>query len=209
MRNMRREYGQTPLMRADLLANPVAQFESWFTEIKVTSQPDPSAMVLSTIDANNRPDSRVVLLKDIAAGDFIFYTNYESGKAQQLMQCSAVALNFYWAELARQVRIHGRVEKISAAMSGEYFASRPLDSQLAALASAQSQVIANRKILEVSIQKLSIEYAEKQAPCPEYWGGYRVKPDEFEFWQGRDNRLHDRFRYQLIDKVWQIDRLAP
>lgn len=210
MRDMRREYGRQPLSRADLLVDPTIQFQSWFDEIKKTQQCDPSAMVLSTLDAQGDPDSRVVLLKGIIAGSFIFYSNYESSKAQQLAHCPIVALNFYWAELSRQVRIRGQVVKISTAMSAEYFLNRPFASQIATLGSAQSKVIASRKVLEDGVQKLADEYQEKSSvPCPPYWGGYSVKPHEFEFWQGRDNRLHDRFRYRLVNKIWVIERLAP
>ena len=166
-------------------------------------------MVLSTVDSKGRPDSRVVLLKGLEEDRFIFFSNYESEKAKQIQQQPYVALNFYWPQMARQVRIKGRVKKLSAELSDRYFDQRPKESQLSALASPQSQEIPNRQFLEDLFSRLSIDYAEKAVIRPRSWGGYYVLPSELEFWQGRDNRLHDRIQFYKKRKLWRYRRLAP
>ena len=210
-RNTRREYGQHGLNENMVAASPIIQFESWFSEAVKAEHDDPSAMVLSTVDSSGRPDSRVVLLKGIESDSFVFYTNYNSIKAQEFSVMPHVALNFYWSKLARQVRVRGEVSRVSDTVSDEYFASRPRMSQLSALASFQSEVIPNREVLEARLHALAIKYPEN-TPInrPSFWGGFSVRPVEIEFWQGRDNRLHDRIHYQKgSNNQWAITRLSP
>lgn len=204
----RREYGSLALTDEQVLANPLAQFSQWFAEVEKTEAIDPTAMVLATADEQGHPDSRVVLLKALAHGCFIFYTNYQSAKAQQLKHTPYAALNFYWPTLVRQVRIRGRVKKTSAAQSDAYFASRPVSSQYSAMLSCQSEEIASRTLLE---ERLNTLLAQHQQPVvrPKHWGGYALLPQEMEFWQGRDNRLHDRIHYYLSPTGWRHRRLAP
>ena len=207
--NIRRDYGDLQLLEAEALADPILQFQRWFDEILITNIGDPNAMVLSTVDAKGDPDSRVVLLKGVdESGAFVFYTNYKSHKAEQIAHHAVVALNFYWPTMARQVRIRGEVVPTSASQSDEYFASRPLNSQWGAIASPQSTVIASREVLDTALEKLQ---KENQIPVkrPDHWGGYRVIPHEIEFWQGRDNRLHDRIFYNRKEESWHHYRLAP
>ena len=209
--NSRREYGQSALTEKIIAASPMLQFESWFLEAMQTELDDPTAMVLSTVDRAGRPDSRVVLLKGVELGAFVFYTNYSSTKAQELSSTPHVALNFFWSKMARQVRIRGEASRVSDDVSDAYFASRPRMSQLGAWASHQSEVIPDREVLEARLRALSIEYPENTViPRPSFWGGFAVCPVEIEFWQGRDNRLHDRIRYQKAgDNQWCIKRLSP
>lgn len=206
---IRRDYGVLILEENQAAANPFDQFKSWFSEVSECEKNDPSAMVVSTVDDAGLPDSRVVLLKSLQDDSFVFYTNYDSHKATQLEHLAFAALNFYWPEMARQVRVRGKVEKTSAAISDHYFASRPLSSQLSAIASPQSQVITNRQFLEDQYQHLLETCQQTSISRPENWGGYRLIPDEIEFWQGRDNRLHDRLVYLKKDNTWIIKRLAP
>lgn len=207
--DIRREYGDLQLSESLLEANPLDQFKLWFEETSTSEKSDPTAMVLSTVDEEGLPDSRVVLLKGIEEDSFIFYTNYESSKGKQLANKAKAALNFYWPQMARQVRIRGKVKKVSSELSDAYFASRPLESQISAIASAQSIELPNRQILEEKYQKLIFEHHEKAVKRPPNWGGYAVLPDEVEFWQGRDSRLHDRFKYVKENEAWSIKRLAP
>ncbi|MEE9451880.1 MAG: pyridoxamine 5'-phosphate oxidase [Gammaproteobacteria bacterium] len=209
MRNIRREYGKQGLSQQDLSDDPVVQFQAWFSDVQAAEQTDPSAMVLATVDKNDRPDCRIVLLKEVIEGCFVFYTNYDSHKGEEIASHPHAALNFYWPGCVRQVRIRGCLHKVAKETSQDYFASRPFESQLAAIASRQSEVIADRKALEDKMDFLRQQYQDKEVPCPDDWGGYALKPVEFEFWQGRDNRLHDRFRYRLSADVWLIERLAP
>lgn len=208
---VRREYGATALIEETLAASPFVQFRRWFEDVLASEISDPTAMVLSTVDHQGCPDSRVVLLKGIEEGAFVFYTNYESSKAAQLDHTPVVALNFYWPTMVRQVRIRGRVSRTSPQESETYFASRPLESQIAAIISPQSQRIADRHTLETSVSQFKATHANdlNALSCPDYWGGYRVNPSEIEFWQGRDNRLHDRILYQYQIDHWQYSRLAP
>jgi pyridoxamine 5'-phosphate oxidase len=207
--DIRREYGRLNLSLETAKTCPIAQFECWFAEVVKTEKSDPSAMVLSTVDEEGHPDSRVVLLKEVEKGSFVFYTNYESVKALQMRQHPQVALNFFWPEMARQVRIRGHVKQTSAAQSDAYFLTRPEKSQLSAIASPQSREIAGRDCLEEKLNALIIEYQQQPIVRPRHWGGYRVIPREIEFWQGRDNRLHDRIQYSFQEGIWQRRCLAP
>lgn len=206
---LRREYGKIGLNEKDMSTCPFEQFERWIEPIIASQKPDPTAMVLSTVDAEGHPDSRVVLLKDLIDGQFYFYTNYQSAKSLEIHSEPYVALNFYWPELARQIRIRGSAKQITAEQSALYFSSRPLLSQLAALASHQSSEIPNREVLEERFNRLASEYQQAPPQRPPFWGGYSVAAEEIEFWQGRDNRLHDRIQYRLKNNQWKIRRLAP
>ena len=206
---LRREYLHGGLRRADLAADPFHQFDKWMQQAIDMQVSDPTAMTVATVAADGRPSQRIVLLKQADQDGFVFYTNYSSRKAQELAANPRVSLHFPWHAVDRQVKIGGWAEKISAAESAAYFDSRPRDSQLAALASRQSEVIDTRESLLQSFAAAA-EKHDKKVPMPDYWGGYRVQPDEFEFWQGGGKRLHDRFRYLLQqDGSWRIDRLAP
>lgn len=207
--DIRREYGDLNLDDESVLACPIAQFKQWFDEVLHIEKSDPTAMLLSTVDERGYPDSRVVLLKGLEEGAFIFYTNYQSTKSQQIEHAPHVALNFYWPEMARQVRVRGQVKRVSDSQSDAYFSSRPTNSQLSAIASPQSQKIAERRILEEALTALIVKYGQESILRPEHWGGYQVIPDEIEFWQGRDNRLHDRILYQKVNEDWTHCRLAP
>lgn len=207
--DIRRQYGELTLCEADACDSPIEQFKQWFEAILTVELADPTAMVLSTVDSEGFPDSRVVLLKGIENGAFIFYTNYGSAKAQQLNHTPYAALNFYWPQMARQVRIRGRVKKTSATVSDEYFSSRPVKSQLSAIASPQSQPIESREEIEKKLTDLINQYGQEPIIRPVNWGGYCVIPDEMEFWQGRDDRLHDRMQYFKQNGQWVHRRLAP
>lgn len=208
--DIRREYAREGLLRRDLDPDPVAQFLKWLGEAQAAYPTDFTSMVLSTADRDGRPSSRVVLLKACDDRGFVFYTNYTSRKGQNLAENPRASLLFYWSAFDRQVRVEGAVEKTSREESEAYFGSRPLGARLGACASRQSEVIANREALERAAQEAEERFGEGPVPCPESWGGYRVLPDEIEIWQGRENRLHDRFRYRRQpDGGWMIDRLAP
>jgi pyridoxamine 5'-phosphate oxidase len=206
---IRREYGDLSLNEENIEECPITQFKCWFAEVLLSEKSDPTAMVLATVDEKGYPDSRVVLLKELDEGAFIFYTNYHSTKSLQLSRTPYAALNFYWPQMVRQVRIRGRVKRTTKRQSDIYFASRPVASQLSAVASPQSQKIANRKSLENSINELIAQYGQEPIVRPKNWGGYIVIPDEIEFWQGRDNRLHDRIVYYKNKGYWTYCRLAP
>lgn len=205
----RREYGNAMLDENQAGSDPFILFNIWFEAVLASEKNDPTAMVLSTVDKDGKPDSRVVLLKGLEDNRFIFYTNYNSNKGLQFSHTPWAALNFYWPEMSRQVRIRGRVMRTDTQQSDAYFAERPRASQLSAIASPQSQPIASRQILDDTLQELITVYQQKPLPRPDNWGGYCVIPDEMEFWQGRDNRLHDRLHYQKKDGQWQVVRLAP
>ena len=183
------------LAEADAHADPFAQFERWFNEALAAQLPLANAMTLATVTAGGAPDARVVLLKGVEGGGFVFYTSYESRKGRQLAARPEACLVFYWPQLERQVRIEGRVEKVSAAESDAYFASRPAGARLSAHASAQSEVVSGRTFLESRVEKIAGQYGDNP-PRPAHWGGYRVTPERIEFWQGRENRLHDRLLYR-------------
>lgn len=207
--NIRREYGELYLSQSTVKTNPVDQFQLWFDEVILVEKSDPTAMILSTVDEEGRPDSRVVLLKGVMEERFIFYTNYQSTKGKQLSCTPYAALNFFWPQLVRQVRIRGRVTKVSAQLSDEYFASRPPLSQLSALASPQSQEVESREMLDSRMNELIRQYGQQPVMRPENWGGYEVWAEECEFWQGRDNRMHDRIHYYKQDNQWKHRRIAP
>ena len=206
----REEYGELSLLEADMHPNPIEQFTFWFEQYTQLEPATCNAMVLSTVDADNHPDSRVVLLKELKDGEFVFYTNYHSTKGLQMQHNPFVALNFYWPQQVRQVRVLGTVRHVSAAHSDDYFYSRPIESQLSSIASHQSSVVDSRETLHAAYQDLLTEYQHSQHIVrPETWGGYAVNPHKIEFWQGRDNRLHDRIQYIYQDKNWMMQRLAP
>jgi pyridoxamine 5'-phosphate oxidase len=198
------------LRRIDLDPNPIKQFANWFTATIEAGIRDVNAMSLATANRDARPSVRIVLLKSFDQDGFVFFSNYESAKGKQLDANPYAALGFYWIELDRQVRISGRVEKTSREESQAYFHSRPVGSQLGAWASRQSEIIDGRRVLDARMAEITERFRKKRIPLPSHWGGYRLKPEMMEFWQGRPNRLHDRFRYtRLADGSWQIDRLAP
>lgn len=206
----RYEHAARGLRRRDLDSDPIKQFGNWFTAAIEAGIRDVNAMSLATAGRDSKPSVRVVLLKSFGHDGFVFFTNYESEKGRHLAENPYAALVFYWIELDRQVRINGPVEQTSRDESDHYFHSRPLGSQLGAWASRQSAVLDARRVLDARMAEVTERYADKRIPLPPHWGGYRVKPDVMEFWQGRTNRLHDRFRYtRRADSSWQIDRLAP
>lgn len=207
--DIRRDYGDLELKEDSMATDPIAQFELWFEEVLKNETHDPTAMLLSTVDELGLPDARVVLLKGFDEGDFVFYTNYESAKAQQLAHKPYAALTFYWPHMARQVRVRGKVEKVSRQLSDAYFSSRPIASQHSAIVSPQSQEIKDRACLEEALNQLIQTHGQELVVRPKNWGGYRVIPNEIEFWQGRDSRLHDRIQYYQKDGKWQHRRLAP
>ena len=205
---LRRNYTRDGLRRGDLDPDPVGQFRKWFGEAVAAELVEPNAMVLATTDGK-RPSTRTVLLKAYDERGFVFFTNYESRKAREIAVDAHVSLLFPWYPLERQVGIIGKAERISAAESLAYFTSRPHGSRLGAWVSQQSAVINSRKFLEMKWEEMKRKFADGEVPLPSFWGGFRVVPSEVEFWQGRENRLHDRFRYLPEDSGWRIDRLAP
>lgn len=206
---LRRQYGRTRLERESLDADPFRQFRQWMDEAVALDLVDANAMSLATVGAAGEPSIRTVLLKAFDERGFVFYTNYESQKAQQIGENPHVAMLFYWREFERQVKIRGRAEKISTAESAKYFLTRPRESQLGAWASPQSRVIDARTFLERVYEEAKLKFAEGEIPVPSFWGGYRVVPSTIEFWQGGTNRLHDRFQYSREGAGWKIDQLAP
>ncbi len=189
--------------------NPFIQFGKWYEGILNSKLNEPTSMMLSTADVNGNPSARIVLLKEIDDSGFVFYTNYGSRKGKDLKENPKAALTFFWDELLRQIRIEGRIEKISIETSREYFSSRPRESQIGAWVSEQSSVIPNREILENKFDELEEKFGNEEIPLPDFWGGYRVIPNYFEFWQGRENRLHDRICYNKENNEWKIFRIAP
>jgi len=207
---LRNEYAAHGLRRADLHSDPLQQFGAWFAAALAADIRDVNAMSLATATPDGKPSVRIVLLKGFDERGFAFFTNYDSEKGQQLEANPLAALVFYWVQLERQVRISGTVEKTSREDSAAYFHSRPVGSRLGAWASKQSEVVDARQVLEARLTEMTERYENGDVPLPPHWGGYRIKPDKFEFWQGRPNRMHDRFRYlRRADGTWQIDRLAP
>jgi pyridoxamine 5'-phosphate oxidase len=205
---LRRNYTRDGLSRADLDPDPVAQFRRWFTQAVEAQIVEPNAMVLGTTDGK-RPSARSVLLKAYDERGFVFFTNYESRKAKEIAANAHVSLLFPWYSLERQVSILGRAERISTAESLAYFVSRPHGSRLGAWVSQQSSVINSRQLLEMKLEEIKQKFADGEVPLPSFWGGFRVVPSEIEFWQGRENRLHDRFRYALSGSDWAVERLSP
>ena len=206
----RREYTKNGLDRADLAADPLDQFRQWFEQAVAANITEPNAMALSTVGPDGRPSVRTVLLKSYDRRGLTFFTNYESRKARDIAVQPKVAALFAWLELERQIQVEGTAERVSPAESAEYFAQRPYGNQLGAWVSAQSSVVTTRTELEEELEALKQKYREGQVPLPPNWGGFRVVPQMWEFWQGRPNRLHDRFRYQHGEAgTWIIDRLSP
>lgn len=206
--DIRTDYKLASLDESDVAASPFAQFDKWFGEAIKAELPEPNAMTLATCDAAGRPSARVVLIKGVDERGMVFFTNYQSHKGQDLAANNRAALLFFWPELERQIRIEGRVETVSAADSDEYYQSRPSLSRIGAWASPQSRMLSSRTELEARFAAFSAEHGENP-PRPAHWGGYRVVPAFFEFWQGRRSRLHDRICYRLSDNKWKLERLAP
>lgn len=207
--DLRKSYERDELDEDHAHADPLQQFQRWLQQALDAQLPEPNAMTLATVGADGRPSTRVVLIKGVDARGVVWYTNYESRKGRELAAHPYAALQFHWVELERVVRIEGRVEKVSDAESDAYFHSRPLDSRIGAWASPQSQAIASRAVLVANAAKFGMRFA-LHPPRPPHWGGYRLLPDRWEFWQGRKSRLHDRLRYTLqAEGGWQRERLAP
>jgi len=207
--DLRQSYTRGRFSEEDLLPSPFAQFEKWFGEALESKLEEPNAMCLATSTPEGRPSTRIVLLKEFSEKGLVFYTNYESRKASELEANPYAAANFLWLPLQRQVNVAGPVERISKAESLKYFLSRPLGSRLGAWSSPQSKIISSRQILEMKLDQMKRKFADGKVPLPDHWGGYRIRPEQFEFWQGRPNRLHDRFAYRLVDGSWKTERLAP
>ncbi len=206
----RQEYTRAGIDEDTLAAHPMEQFEAWFKQALDAGMHEPNAMVLATVGADGVPTTRTVLLKQYDRDGFVFYTNYTSQKARQIAENANVSLLFPWITLERQVVIRGKAEKISTAQSLKYFISRPHGSRLGAWVSDQSSVITSRKFLEMQLEKMKQKFADGTIPLPDFWGGYLVRPQAIEFWQGRENRLHDRLQYVLQSSTdWKIQRLAP
>ncbi|HTM97592.1 MAG TPA: pyridoxamine 5'-phosphate oxidase [Pedobacter sp.] len=209
LQNLRQDYRTAELTEKEVDKNPIKQFEKWFSAALDAKLYEPNVMTLATADKSGKPNARIVLLKGFDNQGFSFFTNYLSTKGKELKKNPQACLVFFWAELERQVRIEGKVEKLDKEASEAYFHSRPQGSQIGAIASPQSQVISDRTDLEKKVEELTSVYENKTIPKPAHWGGYIVKPVSIEFWQGRSSRLHDRIKYDLINGKWQINRLAP
>ena len=206
---LRKEYTRAGLTESDADSDPIAQFRRWFGEALAADLHEPNAMILATATPEGRPSARVVLLKGFDERGFVFYTNYEGRKGAELEANPYCALVFYWAELERQVRVEGHARRVTEKEADEYFRSRPRGSQLGARVSEQSRPVGGREALEEKLRWLEAEYEGREVLRPQFWGGYRVEPDSIEFWQGRENRLHDRLLYRLSDGEWGRERLQP
>jgi pyridoxamine 5'-phosphate oxidase len=210
IQNLRLDYKAATLLESDVDENPIIQFEKWFKEALDAQILEPNAMTLATANSNGVPQARIVLLKEVDAQGFVFYSNYDSDKGKILLQNPCAALVFFWGDLERQIRVEGTVVQVSNEQSTAYFKTRPWGSKLGAWVSPQSSVIADRAFLENRLQQLEKKYVGKEVPMPEHWGGFRVIPHKIEFWQGRRNRLHDRLVYtHQKDGSWVLARLAP
>ena len=207
--NLRTEYSLRTLDESSVHPDPFAQFDRWFKEAMTIRSREANAMVLATATREGKPSARVVLMKGFDERGFLFFTNYESRKSAELRENPNAALLFHWSELEREVRLEGPVERASHAESEEYFRSRPRETQLGAWASRQSEVIPDRTVLEQNVAELKDRFGDGPIPLPPFWGGFRLRPHVFEFWQGRPNRLHDRIRYILDGRSWVIERLSP
>ncbi len=206
----RKEYQGTGLSQSNCETNPIVQFERWMKEAQAAHLKEPNAMTLATATRDGRPSGRVVLLKEVSDIGFVFYTNYTSRKARDLETNPFAALSFYWPELERQVRVEGQVRRVPREQSEAYFRTRPRGSQLGAWASRQSEVVGNREELDAKLRDVDARYRERDVPAPEFWGGYCVRPEAIEFWQGRPNRMHDRLQYRRKgEEAWLIERLSP
>lgn len=206
---LRQDYLNAELSESDVNPNPLVQFASWFKQAQDAQVPEPNAMTLATVDAHNQPSARIVLIKEARQDGFVWFTNYNSRKGHDLLEQPKASLLFFWQQLERQVRVEGIVSRVDDAESDAYYHSRPTNSKLGAWSSPQSEVIADRSVIESEMQRYTSEFGN-QPPRPPHWGGYILKPTYFEFWQGRASRLHDRIAYQLAeDGNWQIVRLAP
>ncbi len=206
--DLRKSYERAELDEAAAANQPMVQFETWLKQAIDAQLPEPNAMTLATVAADGRPSTRIVLIKGLDAQGLVWYTNFNSRKGQELAANPVAALQFHWVELERVVRIEGKVERVSDAEADAYFASRPLDSRIGAWASPQSQVIRSRAVLVAQAARYAAQFA-LSPPRPPHWGGFRLVPDRWEFWQGRKSRLHDRLRYRLQDGQWLRERLAP
>ena len=206
---LRRHYARTELRATDLDPSPIAQFDRWFAEALAAGAAEPNAMTLATVDGEGRPDARMVLLKGVDTRGFAFFTDTRSAKAAELASRPEAALVFWWQELERQVRVRGSVLPVEVGEVEAYFATRPRGSQLGAWASEQSSVLVDRRVLEARLAEVQARFAEGDVSLPPHWGGYRVAPSEVEFWQGRPDRLHDRFRYRRDGDTWAVERLSP
>lgn len=206
--DIRRNIDSDGLRQSDMARDPFAQFAAWMNDALRSDILDANAMTVATVGNDNKPSARVVLLKGFDENGFVFFTNYESKKGRDLAANPNASLNFFWPQLHRQIAIYGSIEKVSREESEKYFKSRPVDSQIAAWASAQSSEIASREVLETRFDEFREKFGT-QVPLPPFWGGYRLTPGRFEFWQGRQNRMHDRFCYTREGESWQIHRLSP
>lgn len=209
LHNIRQEYIKEALNEENVNCDPIQQFINWMNEALHSKVIEPSAMTVATVSPNGQPSARIVLLKNINEQGFVFFTNYNSHKGKDLSENNRISLLFFWPELERQIRVEGKVEKLPFEESEEYFHSRPLGSQIAAMASPQSEVIANREVLTKRTKELEKEFEDESVPMPKHWGGYLVIPLRIEFWQGGASRLHDRLLYTKTKIGWKIQRLAP
>jgi pyridoxamine 5'-phosphate oxidase len=208
--DIRKVYQLQSLLEKDVDANPIKQFESWWSDAIASKLGEPNAMTLATCSAEGKPSTRIVLLKGIEKNGFEFFTNYSSRKGNEIEKNPFVSLLFFWKELERQVRIEGKIKRTSSQASDDYFSQRPKESRIGAWSSPQSQVIENREFLQKNVEKYTAQFSSENIPRPNFWGGYIVEPDHIEFWQGRPGRLHDRILYVLTENnVWNIERLAP
>ncbi len=207
--SMRVEYSRASLDESEVASDPIVQFRAWFEAASAAGVPEPNAMTLATATPDARPSARIVLLKGFDERGFSFFTNYESRKAHELEANPRASLVFFWHAMERQIRIDGRVERVSDGESDHYFALRPIGSRLGAWASRQSDVVPDRAALESALAELERRHPDGEVPRPPHWGGYRVVPEEVEFWQGRPNRLHDRLRYRRDPTGWALERLSP
>ncbi len=206
---LRRDYGSFELSKKDLNKNPIKEFEKWFKRAVKTEQYEPNAMAMATSSSNGRPSVRYVLLKNFDPNGFVFYTHYESRKSEEINENPYGSFVFFWPVLQQQIRVEGRIVKLSNEESDKYFDNRPQGSKIGAWASPQSKPIHSREYLENIKNDFELKYKDNSIPRPDYWGGYRIIPNRVEFWQGRKNRLHDRFEYLVDGSEWKIQRLAP